>query len=729
MTLDLKQIYNLLPSVYRIRDAEIALQSGNSLDPADLATLQSLQSLLSTTGTLSFLDQQTLNELTDKQQRGPLKSLIAIIAEQIEVLQESLYQGYDDLFIETCQSWAVPYIAELVGLRGLIDIPNTTYTVRAAVADTIKNRRRKGTISVLESVAHDTTQWPANAVEFFLLLSTTQFMNHIRPGNLSMADIRNADNRLLQTPFDTYARTAEMRKVETGLGKYNIPNIGIFLWRLEQQQMNASPAMRVDERRYCFDPIGRSVPLFTFPIPQDATTPRVTPINVPMPISRRMLADPNGAKNYYGRGKSIYVDAPIPGVSQQPPICSCDLSDVKGPQGNVIAWGHQPANCIGIDPQLGRIAFPSNLAAPLSVHTTYCYGFSKEMGGGPYSRVFNNPFDIFIQVPGQAATVQAALTQASSQLVRPKTRAVIEVTNNEYYFETPSVTIPAGTSIQLRAKDENRPVLVLSDDLVVRGGNDSSFEINGFLVAGGGLSVPASGAADDPTVQIDVTHCTFSPISTPSIGSPPAGPLAPSLLIESSNVTVNVSRSILGVIRVSVESAVALADSIVDALSAEDVAYANPSDAASAAAPMKVTNCTIIGKIHTQRMDLASNSIFYAALGNLDDWAAPVIAEQLQQGCVRFCYVPPGSQLPSCYHCYPTAASPSAPSFTSLRFGDPGYCQLRKSSGTQILQGADNESEIGAFNGLCQPQRLSNLNTMLSDFLRFGLEAGVFFAT
>jgi hypothetical protein len=107
---------------------------------------------------------------------------------------------------------------------------------------------------------------------------------------------------------------------------------------------------------------------------------------------------------------------------------------------------------------------------------------------------------------------------------------------------------------------------------------------------------------------------------------------------------------------------------------------------------------------------------------------APVIADQLQQGCVRFCYVPPRSRLPRCFNCYPVANQPSSPAFTSLRFGDPGYCQLADSAGL-LLTGADDNSEIGVFHDVYQPQRLSNLNTMIKDYLRFGMEAGVFFAT
>jgi hypothetical protein len=141
-----------------------------------------------------------------------------------------------------------------------------------------------------------------------------------------------------------------------------------------------------------------------------------------------------------------------------------------------------------------------------------------------------------------------------------------------------------------------------------------------------------------------------------------------------------------------------------------------------------VVTSTIIGKVHVQLMQLASNTIFFAKLDPLDQWIAPVVADQLQQGCVRFCYVPPGSQVPRVFNCYPVAGKPSTPAFTSLRFGDPGYCQLTDWSGL-IVNGADDQSEIGVFHDLYQPQRLSNLRVMIADYLRFGLEAGIFYAT
>ena len=83
------------------------------------------------------------------------------------------------------------------------------------------------------------------------------------------------------------------------------------------------------------------------------------------------------------------------------------------------------------------------------------------------------------------------------------------------------------------------------------------------------------------------------------------------------------------------------------------------------------------------------------------------------------------------YRCHPAAddAAPVFPAFTSLRFGDAGYCQLAKQSGPEILQGADDRSEMGVFHDLHQPQRVANLQNGLNDYLRFGLEAGVFYAS
>ena len=67
--------------------------------------------------------------------------------------------------------------------------------------------------------------------------------------------------------------------------------------------------------------------------------------------------------------------------------------------------------------------------------------------------------------------------------------------------------------------------------------------------------------------------------------------------------------------------------------------------------------------------------------------------------------------------------------YTSLRFGDPAYGQLRAGTPEVIRRGADDESEMGVTHLLYAPQREANLLLRLDEYLRFGLEAGIFYAS
>lgn len=142
-------------------------------------------------------------------------------------------------------------------------------------------------------------------------------------------------------------------------------------------------------------------------------------------------------------------------------------------------------------------------------------------------------------------------------------------------------------------------------------------------------------------------------------------------------------------------------------------------------------SCTLIGKVHAALIK-ASNGIFHAALATGDTWSAPVIAERRQAGYARYCYVPLDAQLPPRYACQPQSVEQvhlMVPRFTSLRYGHPGYCQLHAACPCQIRRGAADEGEMGAFHDLYAPQREAGLRERLDEYLRFGLEAGLFFAS
>ena len=75
---------------------------------------------------------------------------------------------------------------------------------------------------------------------------------------------------------------------------------------------------------------------------------------------------------------------------------------------------------------------------------------------------------------------------------------------------------------------------------------------------------------------------------------------------------------------------------------------------------LTIINSTVIGKVHTARLDLASNAIFMARPGAGDAWSHPVISDQNQQGCVRFSFVPLNSIVPRRYRCQPDLAVTAA---------------------------------------------------------------------
>ena len=53
--------------------------------------------------------------LRDAEHGYPLRALLQVIAEQVNVVEDDIAQLYENWFIETCQDWVVPYIGDLIG--------------------------------------------------------------------------------------------------------------------------------------------------------------------------------------------------------------------------------------------------------------------------------------------------------------------------------------------------------------------------------------------------------------------------------------------------------------------------------------------------------------------------------------------------------------------------------------------------------------------------------------
>jgi hypothetical protein len=665
-----------------------------------------------------------IHRIRDAEQGEPLRELLALIAEQVAAMEENLEQLYDDQFIETCAAWAAPYIGELIGYRSLHGVVPDVASPRADVANTIRYRRRKGTAAMLEQLAHDVTGWPARAVEFFQLLGWTQCMNHLRPDAHYAPDLRNWERLLWrESAFDTLAHTVDVRLIGAGAARHNIPNVGLYLWRVRAFPLTRSPAVPDPKIGgglcFRFNPLGTDMALYNAPETEEEPTHLAEPRNVPLPLSRRWLKAHLG--EYYGTGKSLWVelDGNPPQLIPQSQVRVCDLSDIKDGGGNVVGWAHQPASGSGvtaIDPVLGRLAFGD---APASIPlVSFHYGFTLAIGGGEYER--GDP-----AVPATPAhTVQGGVPLQPA-LNSVQNGGTLQVTDSRRYAETPSIKVNAGKSVVLRAANGTRPLLAASGNITLDLGANATLTIDGWLISGGTLSMAAF--ADTEPRHLILRHCTLVP--GPRGGTPAAD--APGLVVNHAFAKVTLESCITAPVHAAGDAEVSMKQCIVDATAPDLVAFrGSGADPLVPGAELTLEGCTVIGKVHTRQLTLASDCLFVAALAAADNWKAPLWAERRQQGCVRFSYVPQGARTPRRYRCQPEEGDlQTRPHFTSLRYGDPGYCQLRQSTPDEIRRGAHDESEMGALHDLYQPQREINLRVRLDEYLRFGLEAGLIYGS
>lgn len=705
MTDRLDRLYNLLPAVHRMRDVD---------------------------------------------QGEPLRALLRVIAEQVNVVEDDIAGLYANWFIETCEDWVVPYIGQLVGYEPAVDpglaADNSTPSgrlraraifPRADVANTVRNRRRKGTLSILETIASDSADWPAHAVEFFKLLAWAENVAYTHRRRTKTLDMRKGDVLdLLGTPFDSSTHLVDVRRISSAVapGRYNIPNVGVFVWRLKSYSVTRTTAHcndRIGQFAYTFSVLANDAPLFINP---SAHAGPESELNFPGPIRRGGLALHTAA--YVPNSFTIDVpNWPRPGSSFK--IVSADLSN----------WAAYRArkDTIAVDPVLGRILFPKDQAPQDDPLVSYHYGFSADMGGGEYKRVLSEVpgSQVFKIGPNDNQTIQSALD--AWQKAAPK-NAVIEFTESAVFTEPVRLDVPAGASLELRAASGARPVLRLLDwqagkvdAFLVSGGAGSRVILDGLTITG--RSVNVTGAVSRLTIR----HSTLVPGWDLGADCTPLHPADPSLDINSATVAVCIEHSITGPIRVTIPPpdnwvpppnsdhadaigckgyradplCMNISDSIIDATNQGEKAIGSLA-CSVAHICLRIQRTSVFGMTQVHVLDLAEDSIF----------TGQVFVARRQTGCVRFCYVAPDSRTPKRYECQPPQGSMAPePFFNSRRYGHPTYAQLSLDCPVEISAGASDQSEMGAFHDLYQPQRTALLRARINEALPAGMDAGIIFET
>lgn len=729
MTTGGDRLYELLPAIYRLRD----LESGN-----------------------------------------PLQVLLRAIGEQAEIVRQDVDRLWDDLFIETCREWVVPYIGDLVGNDFL---PAAGAQARVDVAKTVYYRRRKGTLPMLEELARDLTGWGGHAVEFFQLLAWAQNLNHLRPqAHLpSVVDVDDMDR--VDGPFDVTCHTVDVRGPGPVNGWHNIPNVGFFLYRLASYPLQGTirtdvdgveHAIRPEPRQahapnlFHFSSLGARTPLFNRWRREGDEAGLATEPFVPGPIRPvafhrdldRLAGDPHAHLDYYGAaglagaegdecatpvsstpsGGSLAVFVDGAEVPSERIVCK-DLSE----------WDAPGPNRVGIDVARGRIAFPAD-EPPASVAVEYHYGFSGDVGGGPYDRRRRDPAaphyrgwgpdtvadpDVFPEPPISVAAVAADHLTIGAALaewgqIPPLAPAVIEVHDDRTYTEDLDISLTGPAVLVVQASNERRPTL--RGDITITSDDDQAqVVLNGFLIEGH-LRIAGS------LRQLRLSHCTLVPGRRLDPEGDPVAPLEPSILAPAgTRLEVILDASIVGPLRLPQETAKLTARrSTVDGVGG--TAISGPEGEEEAGPPSKLHQVTVLGPVHVRSVEMASDTIFTGA----------VLAERAQEGCVQFSFVPAGSATPRRYRCQPdlalsheqlTPAQRTAkeaalqPSFTSVRYHRPGYAQLSARCPVEIRTGAEDGSEMGVWAFLRNPHREASLRTRLDEYLPLGLEPAIIYVT
>lgn len=378
---------------------------------------------------------------------GQLQAYLRAAEMVLGAVHENITALHDDLFIDSCDDWVIPYIADLLGTSHLKGDPRT---LRADVADTIPLRRRKGTLSAIERLAQNLTEWPARAVELRVNLGWTQHLNHQRPdrGGLPPYGQPDVDRNtprfggtvpvrdpamlsMLGTAFDPYAYTADFKKADDGARHINLPNLAVYLWRLAAYRVPVSrpllvgvtdlgPGLPAGEARFLLrvdlDPLNRPVRLFnTYRRPERAAVDGVERLTEPDAVSAPILPARLESASKAGNPAAYlsidaFDDTTVPpsgldlgdtGLQLYFPNSILDGVDWQIRADNLCAWEGGIArplenNEISIDPMIGRMMIGLASAAERDVlvgaggeptfFTGYSYGAVGSVGAHPISR-------------------------------------------------------------------------------------------------------------------------------------------------------------------------------------------------------------------------------------------------------------------------------------------------------------------------------------------------------
>jgi hypothetical protein len=651
-----------------------------------------------------------------------LDLLLAGVDEQVEVLAADIDSIWDDLFIESCADWAVPYIGALVGLP-----PDAS---RLEVAYAVALRRRKGTPAALEDFAEIATGLTARVLEGWQLTLWAQRLGHPPPPRVASMSLADGSRFRIGTPFD------RVRHSVTPSGPYNPLAATAVVWPWQVASFIAAEAAPTgDPRRFSLHPLGAEAPPYIEPQSGRTTAEQVSGVlrtrtgdelDAPVRATYRVfeaLAAPGQIA--YGTNWTIDPAHPLAQVLAplQPVLLELSLDGVPIPWTS-LRFGSLPpgspapapptATQAVVDVARGRVELGSGLSGTLrsTWHrplTGDLGPLSSDLDGNPAARV------VITVDPNAAPDAVTAQTLADGITKAEAQSAGLDPAESK--FGTPDVEIRLRTSDRLPAPPPQSftptlprwrivaertmtPAIVGDLDLDLDG---CCLELDGFYLSGDMIL----GKGFD---GVALSFVTMNPAAGSTV----------SIAHDAWGLAFSAQRSILGAIRAELSSRpLTLTDSIVDAFGSAlrtcgDSGGGTVRDAVAAqvrfAPALACSGVTFVGAVHTESID-AADCLFVDG----------VDAVQQQEGCIRHCYlgqnVPSPAPLPPQYRCGPFPP----PVFASIGFEAAGYYALDMNRPQELLSAASDGGEIGAYNHLRRGARIARLRRRVHEFVPLGL--------
>lgn len=710
---------------------------------------------------------------------GQLRALCEILGAEAAVARRSIDRLLSDSRIDEADDWALPYIARLLGTRltsalnpaaRRADIAHTI-AYRRRIGTPRLLERLADDIADWDAV---TTEGFQRLARTWHMLDTATPVGAVtltpRGGRPRLGPVRVAD--VLDGAFDDMAHRPQIRPPDAGRGRmYEIAGVNLFVWRQYAFPLSNPTPFRLDATHYTLDPSGRDVALFQrggldlvpptpgqrfedsfdcAPKPEWAVRAPITcrrlnaatflldndPTHPPAwaPLVGRLFRDTAElVDEATSIGGIIIPDLLAAALSSESPKANLVAGDTPSLSLAVAANAAQPglaphavigaglggwadgavtdpSVAVLVDPVRGRVQLRAAPPGNRRLQTRKLhYGIFWPVGAGTHDRrrtvpvASPAPAPIALN-PGFAALSGDRLV-GDSRTYAPTTGAggVISVTGDA----------------RLWAIDGARPYMRFAAPAgqrairLVAAGGARSIEIDGLWLGMALEAVPAPTDLAELVLEgnwsrVILRDMTLDPSGDQAVlaGAPPQRIAHLRLVIAGTLAELVIERCILGSLAersgiaggACSAAAVTIRDSVV-------IGHASGPAIALGTAELTLDRSTVFGDVICGKAEISQTII-----------DGDLAVENAQDSCFRFSTARSGGRIPAQYESVLFPAGLPRESFVSRRFGDAGLAQLSAACPVSVARGAEDGTEMGAFNRALDPIKRDDLAAKLAEY-------------